>query len=150
MLEEVGLRSAIPWYLEGFSKRSEIETTFETDSEFGRLPREAELALFRILQESLTNVHRHSGSTTADIRLSRNNGLAVLQVTDHGKGILPKLWKEAGKDWLGSRGVGLRGMNERIRQLGGKLEVSSTESGPVVTATVPVVEPASSPASVMQ
>ena len=143
MLEEVGLKSAIPWYLEGFSKRSNIQTTFETDPEFGRLGREIELALFRVLQESLTNVHRHSGSTTADIRLTRQNGSVVLQVADKGKGIPPTLLEQTDKDWLGSLGVGLRGMNERIRQLGGKLEISSTESGTVVTAGVPVVEPVS-------
>ena len=143
MLEEVGLKSAIPWYLEGFSKRSNIQTTFETEPEFGRLGREIELALFRVLQESLTNVHRHSGSTTADIRLTRQNGSVVLQVADKGKGIPPTLLEQTDKDWLGSLGVGLRGMNERIRQLGGKLEISSTESGTVVTAGVPVVEPVS-------
>jgi PAS domain S-box-containing protein len=140
MLEEVGLKSAIPWYLEGFSKRSNIETTFEIDPEFGRLEREVELALFRVLQESLTNVHRHSGSKTANIRLSRQNGNAILQVSDKGTGIPPSLLEHSDKDWLGSLGVGLRGMNERIRQLGGKLEISSTESGTVVTADVPITE----------
>lgn len=143
MLEEVGLKSAIPWYLEGFSKRSNIQTTFESEPEFGRLGREVELALFRVLQESLTNVHRHSGSTTADIRLTRQNGSVVLRVADKGKGIPPTLLEQSDKDWLGSLGVGLRGMNERIQQLGGKLEISSTESGTVVTAGVPVVQPVS-------
>jgi len=140
MLEEVGLKSAIPWYLDGFSKRSNIQTTFETDPEFGRLGREVELALFRVLQESLTNVHRHSGSATADIRLTRKNGSVVLEVVDKGKGISPTLLEQSDKDWLGSLGVGLRGMNERIRQLGGRLEISSTETGTVVTAGVPVEE----------
>jgi len=143
MLEEVGLKSAIPWYLDGFSKRSNIQTTFESDPEFGRLEREVELALFRVLQESLTNVHRHSGSATADIRLTRKNGSVVLEVVDKGKGISPTLLEQSDKDWLGSLGVGLRGMNERIRQLGGKLEIASTENGTVVTAGVPVVEPVS-------
>ncbi len=141
MLEEVGLQSAIPWYLDGFSKRSNIKTTFEADPEFTRLDRQVELAMFRVLQESLTNVHRHSGSTTADIRLTRKNGKAVLEITDHGKGIPPELLAESNRNWIGSMGVGLRGMNERIRQLGGELEISSSESGTVVTAGVPVVEP---------
>ena len=141
MLEEVGLKSAIPWYLDGFSKRSNIQTTFESDPGFGRLDREVELALFRILQESLTNVHRHSGSKTADIRLTRRNGNVLLEVADKGKGIPPEMLAQSDKDWLGSLGVGLRGMNERIRQLGGKLEIASSESGTVVTAGVPVVEP---------
>lgn len=140
MLEEVGLKSAIPWYLEGFSNRSNIKTTFETDEEMGRLGRDVELALFRVLQESLTNVHRHSGSTTANIRLSRIDGRVVLEIADQGKGISPKLLEQSNKDWLGSLGVGLRGMNERIRQLGGKLEISSTPGGTVVTAGVPVEE----------
>ena len=139
MLEEVGLKSAIPWYLDGFSKRSNIKTTFEVDPEFNRMSREIELALFRVLQESLTNVHRHSGSTTADIRLSRDNGRVVLEVTDRGKGISPELLAK-NREWIVSLGVGLRGMNERIRQLGGELEISSSENGTVVTAGVPVVE----------
>jgi PAS domain S-box-containing protein len=141
MLEEVGLKSAIPWYLDGFSKRSNIQTTFESDPEFTRLGREVELALFRILQESLTNVHRHSGSTTANIRLGRKNGKVVLEIADQGKGIPPELLTQSNQNWIGSMGVGLRGMNERIRQLGGELEISSSESGTVVTAGVPVVEP---------
>jgi len=137
MLEEMGLKSAIPWYLDGFSKRSAIATTFEVETGFGRLPREVELALFRVLQESLTNVHRHSGSSTATVRLSLTNGAVVLQIQDKGNGIPTELMEESGEDWLGSLGVGLRGMSERMRQLGGKLEVASTATGTTVTASVP-------------
>ena len=140
MLEEMGLKSAIPWYLDGFSKRSNIQTSFEIDPDFGRLPAEVELALFRILQESLTNVHRHSGSSTATIRLSRGEGIAWLEVEDMGKGIPPTLLEQSNEDWMGSLGVGLRGMNERMRQLGGKLEVYSTEGGTVIVARVPAEE----------
>jgi len=140
MLEEMGLISAIPWYLDGFSKRSNIQTSFEIDPDFGRLPAEVELALFRILQESLTNVHRHSGSSTATIRLSRGGGIAWLEVEDMGKGIPPTLLEQSSEDWMGSLGVGLRGMNERMRQLGGKLEVYSREGGTVVVASVPAGE----------
>jgi PAS domain S-box-containing protein len=141
MLEEMGLKSAIPWYLDGFTKRSNIQTTFEVDPDFSRLSREVELALFRVLQESLTNVHRHSGSSTASIRLSMKDGMAVLEIKDEGKGIPSQLLEESGEDWLGSLGVGLRGMHERMRQLRGKLEISSTEKGTVVTANVPAGEP---------
>ena len=137
MLEEMGLKSAIPWYLDGFSKRSAIATNFEIETGFGRLAREVELALFRVLQESLTNVHRHSGSSTASIRLSLTNGAVVLQIQDQGNGIPTKLMEESDQDWLGSLGVGLRGMSERMRQLGGKLEVASTATGTTVTASVP-------------
>ncbi len=143
LLEEMGLKSAIPWYLDGFSKRSSIQTTFEADPNFGRITPEGELALFRILQESLTNVHRHSGSTTAAVKLSRLNGEAILEVMDSGKGIAPKLQQEFGENWAGSLGVGLRGMNARVSQLGGKLEVQSTGKGTVVRAHVPAGEPLS-------
>jgi signal transduction histidine kinase len=144
LLEEMGLKSAIPWYLDGFSKRSQIETTFEADPDFGRMSAEGELALFRILQEGLTNVHRHSGSESAAVRLLRVNGEAVLEIADRGKGISPQLLQEFGEAWEGSLGVGLRGMNARVTQLGGKLEVRSNGHGTVVTARVPVGEPLSS------
>jgi len=137
MLEEMGLKSAIPWYLDGFSKRSGIATNFEVETGFGRLATDVELAFFRVLQESLTNVHRHSGSSTASVRLSLANGAVVLQVQDKGNGIPTKLMEESGQDWLGSLGVGLRGMSERMRQLGGRLEVASTATGTTVIASVP-------------
>jgi len=138
LLEEMGLKSAIPWYLDGFSKRSNIQTTFDVDPDFGRMAAESELALFRILQESLTNVHRHSGSTTAAVRLARLHGEAVLEIVDSGKGISQQLLQEFGEDWTGSLGVGLRGMNARVGQLGGKLEVRSNGHGTSVTARIPV------------
>ena len=138
MLEEVGLVSAIPWYLEGFAKRSNIQTTFEVDPEFGRLDRDVELSLFRVLQEGLTNVHRHSGSSTAHVRLALAPDQAFLEIQDRGKGIPPEYLEKAGEDWLGSTGVGLRGMNERLRQLGGLIQISSDENGTTVRASVPV------------
>jgi PAS domain S-box-containing protein len=143
LLEEMGLKSAIPWYVDGFAKRSGINTTFEVSSDFGRLPRDVELAMFRVLQESLTNVHRHSESSTADVRLSMEHGIATLEVRDHGKGISSGVLEEGSQDWIGSTGVGLRGMGERMRQLGGKLEVFSTREGTTVTAWVAVSESAS-------
>ena len=143
MLEEMGLKSAVAWYLDGFTKRSSIRTTFEIDPNFSRLDRNLELALFRVLQESITNVHRHSGSSTATIRLCLVNGKVVMEIRDYGKGI-PSCRSDQGREgWNGFFGVGLRGMNERIRQLGGTLEVCSTEGGTVVKASVPVGEPLS-------
>ena len=137
MLEEFGLKSAISWYLEGFAKRSDIQTTFEVSADFERLDSDVELAMFRVLQESLTNVHRHSGSSTADVRLRTDGGLAILEISDHGKGI-PGHLEQSGNDWPNTLGVGLRGMNERIRQLGGRLELSSSSQGTTVTAIVAV------------
>jgi signal transduction histidine kinase len=138
MLDELGLKSAIAWYLEGFAQRSETSTTFEVSADFGRLPPEAELAMFRILQESLTNVHRHSSSRTADVRLFRKGGMACLEVIDHGRGI-PSSMLGNGQE-SGVLGVGLRGMEERVRHLGGKFEISSSSRGTKVVARVPAEE----------
>jgi PAS domain S-box-containing protein len=137
MLEEMGLSTAISWYLDGFGKRSGIETALELiPPEFGRLPREIELALFRVLQESLTNVHRHSGSPTAHVRMAIGEGNVTLEVRDDGKGISAGIL-ELDSDALGEMGVGLRGMNERMRQLGGRLELDSSENGTTIRAIVP-------------
>jgi PAS domain S-box-containing protein len=137
MLEELGLKSAIPWYLDGFSKRSGIRATFEISEDFERLPREAELILFRVLQESLTNVHRHSGSATANIRVLRTPEAVILEVTDQGKGVPAGILAESARDWIGTPGVGLRSMNHRVRQFGGTLELTSTEAGTQLRVSVP-------------
>ncbi len=141
MLEEIGLKSAISWYVDGFSARSGIQVAFDASATFRRLSRDHELALFRVLQESLTNVHRHSGSPTAGVQLSRCNGLAVLKVRDDGKGLPPSILEESGALGPSSIGVGLRGMRERLEQLGGSLEISSSAHGVTVTAKVPVGQP---------
>ena len=138
MLEELGLKSAVPWYLEGFTKRSGIKTTFDVSPDFDRVPGDLELALFRVLQESLTNVHRHSGSSTAVVRLLSKDQAVILQVIDEGKGTQSKNLEDQAQDWMGTFGVGLRGMNERLRQLGGSLELSSTREGTTITATLPL------------
>ncbi len=138
MLEEMGLKSAIPWYLEGFTTRSGIRVTFDAPADFARLSRNTELALFRVLQESLTNVHRHSASETAHVGLSMKDGMAVLEIRDAGKGIPAAILQESGEAWQRFIGVGLRGMRERLSQLGGKLEISSTERGATVIASLPV------------
>ncbi|MBV9885411.1 MAG: PAS domain S-box protein [Acidobacteria bacterium] len=140
LLDERGLTSAIPWYLEGFSKRSGIKTTFQTSKDFNRLSRDAELVLFRVLQESLTNVQRHSGSETADISISHEDNMVRLHIRDKGKGVPVQVLEDSGRDWMGSPGVGLRGMSERLRQLGGTLNISSNESGTELVATIPLQE----------
>ena len=138
LLEELGLKSAVPWYLDGFTKRSGIKTTLEIAPKFGRMSHDLEVALFRVLQESLTNVHRHSGSPEATVRLASKNGIVTLQIIDQGKGIQLEDSDRPGQDGMGATGVGLRGMKERISQLGGTLEVSSSRRGPAITATVPL------------
>ncbi|MBA3915270.1 MAG: PAS domain-containing sensor histidine kinase [Acidobacteriales bacterium] len=141
MLEEVGLRSAIAWFLEGFAKRSNIKVSFEAEPSFGRLNRDLELALFRVLQESLTNVHRHSGSTSARVVLSASDALVTLEIADNGNGIPEGLLRDSGQAWVGSLGVGLRGMHERMKQLGGNLRIASSQQGTTVKASVPTEEP---------
>jgi two-component system, chemotaxis family, CheB/CheR fusion protein len=133
MLDEMGLRAALNWYLEGFSKRSGINTTLNASEEFPRFSQHVELAVFRVLQESLTNIHRHSGSKRADVRLFVKDSSVVLEVSDNGKG-LPSGASTDPANW----GLGLRGMNERVRQLGGKLELSSASEGTTVRAEIPV------------
>jgi signal transduction histidine kinase len=140
MLEEMGLQSAIQGYLDGFSARSGILTTFKVDEGFGRLRSDIELTLFRVLQESLTNVHRHSGSPTAHIRLGLKDGLVSLQISDTGKGIPAQPLEQSGHGWTGTSGLGLRSMNERMRQLGGSLEIVSTVKGTTVSAVVSAAE----------
>jgi PAS domain S-box-containing protein len=142
MLDEMGLKSAIPWYLDGFTARSGIKTTFQAE-EVSRLHRDCELALFRVLQESLTNVHRHSGSKTAQIRLFVAQGSCVLEVEDKGKGFSLEFQDQIEKN-VTAFGVGVRGMNERMRQLGGRLELSSTVTGTIVRAIVPIGDPSTS------
>jgi signal transduction histidine kinase len=102
-----------------------------------RLSRDAELVLFRVLQESLTNVQRHSESKTAEIELCRTGNSVSLKVTDHGKGVPSSILEQGQRDWLGSLGVGLRGMSERLKQLGGALTVSSGEGRTEIVATIP-------------
>jgi PAS domain S-box-containing protein len=141
MLEEMGLKSAISWYLDGFSKRSGIQTTFEIAPDFARLPRHVETAIFRVLQESLTNVHRHSGSEVASVRLFNRGGITILEVIDNGKGMPTQHSAEFKHEGLHALGVGLRGMEERMRQLGGGLELLSSPRGTTVVASVPVGAP---------
>jgi signal transduction histidine kinase len=138
LLESCGLISAIPTYIEGFSKRSGIKVTLDIPSNFGRLSDNVELAIFRVLQESLTNVHRHSGSPTANVRLLAEGGALTLEISDQGRGIAPaKLTPQS--DLPATLGVGLQGMKERMRQLGGKLELKSGTGGTTIRAAVPHV-----------
>ena len=141
MLEEMGLKSAIPWYLDGFAARSGIQTTFEIDTKVQRLHRDVELALFRVLQECLTNVQRHSKGSAVDIRLLTKDLNAVLEVRDNGTG-LPEVGEESDQELTGRPGVGLRGMKERMQELGGTFELISTHQGTTVVAIAPA-EPAS-------
>jgi signal transduction histidine kinase len=137
LLDEIGLSSALRWYVDGFGERSGIATTLELDSDFGRLDSDIEIAIFRIVQECLTNVHRHSGSAKAVVRLNRSAREVRLEVQDEGRGMPAE--KQMSVLRPGHVGVGLRGMRERARQLGGKLELRS-EAGTTVTAILPIAK----------
>jgi len=140
LLDVAGLASAIRWYVDGFSERSHIKVDLRIPDHLGRMPVDMEIAIFRMIQECLTNIHRHSGSATAAISLKQDGDLALVEVRDSGKGI--PLDKQREFTELGRGGVGLNGMRERLRQLGGTLEIQSKETGTVVTATLPVKQAA--------
>ncbi len=131
------LTSAINSYLEGFTKRSKIKVGFEIDDDFGRLSRDLETAIFWIVQECLTNIHRHSESQSAKVGLTRRRNQVCLEVADQGKGIPADKLKAM--EGAGKLGVGVRGMRERVRQLGGTLEITSGRQGTVIVARLPMV-----------
>ena len=139
LLDQAGLVAALQWYIEGFSKRSGIYVDLIAFAEIGRLASEVETALFRIVQESLTNIRRHSGSSTASIRLERREGEIVLQIKDQGQGMPSKEDLESAEE-ITELGVGIPGMRQRLRQLGGRLEVGSSEQGTTITARVPLTQ----------
>jgi PAS domain S-box-containing protein len=135
LLDELGLVSAIKEYTEGFSQRSGIHVQLELPEGFGRLPQDTETALFRIVQESLANVQRHSGSEAATISVRADDGRLRLEVSDRGRGIGQGSIDAAGSS-RARLGVGILGMRERMTQLGGKLEIESSPSGTTVRATI--------------
>jgi len=138
LLDEAGLSSALRWYIDGFAERSKIKVGLEFPDDFGRLPRELEITIFRTVQECLTNIHRHSGSPIAKIRITRSGSRVRAEVEDRGKGIAAE--KRIGMESAGTPGVGIRGMRERIRQLGGSLEINSDGKGTVIVARLPIAD----------
>jgi len=138
LLEELGLAGAVRDYADGFAQRSGLRVDLEVSPSLERLPREKELAIFRVLQESLANVHRHSGSKTVSIRLTQLRGEIRLEVQDAGRGLELKTDPASGEKAPSKLGVGVAGMRERLRQLGGRLEFESGHPGTTVRATLPL------------
>jgi signal transduction histidine kinase len=136
-LDETGLLSALRWYASGFAERSGIEVDLELPESFQRLPLDTETALFRIVQESLINIHRHAESKTACIVLQRDAETLMLEIVDHGRGIPDTCLKRI-MSGGGGVGVGIAGMSERIEQLDGRLEITSNERGTIVRARLPL------------
>jgi PAS domain S-box-containing protein len=135
LLDENGLSQAIHWYVQGLAERSDLKIELDVCQDFGRLPAEMELSVFRIVQESLTNIHRHSESKTATIRLSRGPEGVSLEIQDAGKGIPAE--KLAGMRGQRS-GVGITGMRERIRHFGGTMDIQSNDRGTKISVKLPV------------
>lgn len=136
LLDEAGLCSALRWYVDGFAQRSQIRVDLDLPEDFGRLPAEMETAIFRVVQESLTNIHRHSGSPVAKIQMRQHGEQVIVEVADKGRGIPPDKLEEMSS--TGTPGVGIRGMRERLRQLGGVLDIESGKSGTVVVVKLPM------------
>lgn len=134
LLDEAGLPPALRCFVEGFAKRSEIAVDLEISESLERLPHEIEISVFRVVQECLANVHRHSGSRTAGIRVIREKTHVKLEITDAGKGLAAEM-----REGISAQaGVGLVGMRERLRNLGGTLEIHSSGSGTRLSAVIPV------------
>jgi two-component system, NarL family, sensor kinase len=133
LLDESGLSSALSWYVQGLKERSGLDVDLRMPENFGRLPADLELVVFRIVQETLTNVHRHSGSKTAAIRVAREGDKIIVEVQDDGRGIPPE--KLAQIQSQGS-GVGISGMRERLRHFSGELVVESNGTGTKIVATL--------------
>ena len=140
LLDESGLYSAISWYLQGLQERSGLEVQLDISKEFGRLPRELELVIFRLVQECLTNIHRHSESETASIRIAHESNQITLDIRDQGKGMSPARLAEIQS---GRSGVGIGGMRERLRQFEGTMNIESDGSGTRIFATIPLPKGAS-------
>ena len=139
LLDEMGLASALGWYVEGFSERSGIRVDLDYAKDFGRLPREIETVLFRVVQQGLANIHRHSGSHVAKIRMETDAESVRVEICDEGRGIDPEILKgmEAGRRLMG---VGIAGMRERVRVMGGRFSIRSGREGTTIDVTLPLAE----------
>jgi PAS domain S-box-containing protein len=144
LLDENGLSQAIHWYMQGLKERSDLDIELSIPENFGRLPADLELTIFRIVQEGLTNIHRHSGSKTATIRLSRSADSVLLRIEDHGNGISPEKLTAIRAQ---RTGVGITGMRERVRHLKGVMDIQSNGTGATISVTFPApATPTSIPA----
>ncbi len=138
-MDAAGFASAARWYVEGFGQRSGIKVSLDAPDDLGRLPDAIELALFRVLQEALTNVHRHSGASEAHVFIREDAGQVVLEIQDNGRGIPEELLAHFRATGAGM-GVGVAGIRERAWELGGSLEVESDSGGTRVRVSIPVTE----------
>jgi signal transduction histidine kinase len=139
LLDEIGFACAAEWYVEGFAKRSGIEVSIDIAAPRERMPMSIEIALFRVLQESLTNVHRHSEASEVSVRFRQMPENIILEIRDRGRGIATERLERLQMNGA-ETGVGLAGMRERMHELNGKLEIESNARGTIVRAIVPLFE----------
>jgi PAS domain S-box-containing protein len=137
LLDEAGFSSAASWFVSGFSQRSGIPVSLDLPPDMPRLSEAVEIALFRVLQESLTNVHRHSHAASAEIKVENDAEQITIEVMDHGHGMPARVLQQLKGDGI-KLGVGLAGMRERVHELSGNFEVTSDENGTVIRASVPL------------
>jgi PAS domain S-box-containing protein len=137
LLDEMGVEDAIRHYVKGFAKRSKIRVKVSLPQHKERLTQDVELTVFRLVQESLTNIHRHSGSRTARVSISRDPSRITLEVGDQGRGIPPGTLEESNGS-AGRTGIGIASMRERVKQVGGRLEINSSSKGTTLRATIPL------------
>ncbi len=135
MIDQAGLLTALRWYIDGFERRSGIATTLEVPRDLGRLSRDVETSIFRIVQECLTNIQRHAGSATASVSLMRSGDRMLLEIADQGRGLPARVRDDP--DALLASGVGIAGINERVHELGGELTIQSTDHGTTLRVTLP-------------
>jgi PAS domain S-box-containing protein len=135
LLDESGLYSALSWYTQGLVERSGLQVRLDMSEDFGRLPGDMELVVFRLVQECLTNIHRHSGSKLASIRVVRQSDQVAVEVRDQGAGMSPERLAQVQS---GGSGVGIRGMRERLRQFKGEMKIESDCNGTGILVTIPV------------
>jgi signal transduction histidine kinase len=143
MLDEAGLVHALKWYVEGFAQRSQVDVKLDLPIALDRLPTEVELTIFRIVQEALANIRRHSGSRAAEIALTANSTEVKLLIRDYGKGISSHA-VDSNNAFGKKAGVGIQGMRERVMQLGGTLMIRTADPGTIVEASIPLTEAISS------
>jgi PAS domain S-box-containing protein len=144
LLDEAGFSSAASWFVSGFSQRSGIPVSLDLPPDMPRLSEAVEIALFRVLQESLTNVHRHSQAASAEIKVENDAEQITIEVMDHGHGMPDRVLQQLNGDGI-KLGVGLAGMRERVHELGGNFEVTSDHGGTVIRASVPLAGREESP-----
>jgi signal transduction histidine kinase len=134
LLDELGLIPALQWFIRGFNERSEIQLNLVIKGEIARLPSDVETALFRVTQESIANIHRHSGSSDGTVTVTYEQSTVIVQIADHGRGFSGP-WQDR-VDGTFAPGVGIMGMRQRLEELGGQLDIDSSRQGTTVTARI--------------